>query len=1369
MVVCVVCTLILGVRSNIGVADDWPTYRFNSARGGATAETVGPQLYLHGKFMPAAAPKPAWPAPSEEMPRSHSDNAFHVAVANGSAYFGSSVTNKVYSVDVTTGTVDWTFFAEGPVRFAPTVADGRIYFGSDDGYVYCVNAYDGSLVWKYRAGPSDEKIVGNGRIISIWPVRTSVLVDDGQVFFGAGVFPFEGIYICALDAKDGSVIWKNDTIGDRPHDLEWGGISPQGYVIVSDDALYVPSGRSMPAAFDRKSGRLLFYASPGGKRGGTWAMLDAANSELIAGVDSSGTPNKYTYEARTGARRGYAFGWFLGIDLVLTQRFAYVLNRNGIYGIDRAEYYDAVKKVTRSQVKRKDLGKELDELKKKLQDADKETGKKLNEQINAITRTVSDLSAEERQLKESSFKWRYGRKDLCSLIMAGEILYAGGEGLLVGINAKTGKEVWKTDVSGKAIGLAASDGRLLVSTDKGPIYCFGEEYISEPIDIRPPLDSPSFPNDQNGKIYASAVEKIIKDSSVNKGYCLVVDCGVGQLAYDLAMKTDMKIIGIEKDPKKLRIARSRFEAAGLLGSRVVVEPWDVKDLPPYFANLIVSDGLLISGQTDVGRGGLKRVLRPCGGVMIMGRATDKGNLRWRKFVRGKLEGAAGWTQLYANPQNTACSADELVKGPFGLLWYGEPGPQQMVERHARAESPVSINGRLFVQGEEVVMAYDAYNGSFLWERKIPGAVRTRVDVDGGNLALTEDALYIAAYEQCLRLDPATGKTVRKYKLPDSTDGSPRRWGYVTCVGNVLLGTAAKPLQQQYAAIWNDFIEGDRWKEPSQISPEVRQRWGGEKDYMERYESLKSTYPVPDENLRRSLQRSGAFWHPLTNFPSWSSQRSPRGSLTSRLMGGDTLFATDVNTGKHLWVYRGKRIPNITVCTTGAELFFVESEPSEDQRAAALEEKRRLVEQGLYEQGDEAKLKLAEADVRIVVALEVATGKVLWKKPLELTGCGGDKMGTAWADGVLLFFGHFSNHDTGFFKKNELTWRRITAINAKTGEVLWSRPLNYLRRPLVIGGKIIVEPRACELRTGKLVTRKHPITGNDVTWEFLRPGHCCSVTSASASTLFYRSYWAAMYDFADDKGLSLFGAIRPGCWLNMIAANGLMLMPEASSGCTCSFPLRCSVALVNKPKKVTGNWTVFVTHGATTPVKHLAVNFGAPGDMKADDGTIWFGYPRPKTVSNIGYGSYEIKLDLKDKAIEGMGPFCRDYRGVRIRGTDRPWLFTSGYLGLIRCELPLIDDGAGQGPASYTVRVGFKPLANDKPGQRVFDVKLQDEVMLSKFDISKTSSKPNTAVVKEFKGVEVRNSLILELLPKLTDPKADQAPAVNFIEVIREEH
>ena len=50
----------------------------------------------------------------------------------------------------------------------------------------------------------------------------------------------------------GRLLWKNSTVGDKAHELAYGGISPQGYLVASEDILYVPSGRAMPAAFDRK-------------------------------------------------------------------------------------------------------------------------------------------------------------------------------------------------------------------------------------------------------------------------------------------------------------------------------------------------------------------------------------------------------------------------------------------------------------------------------------------------------------------------------------------------------------------------------------------------------------------------------------------------------------------------------------------------------------------------------------------------------------------------------------------------------------------------------------------------------------------------------------------------------------------------------------------------------------------------------------------------------------------------------------------------------------------------------------------------------------------------------------------------------------
>lgn len=102
-------------------AEDWTTYRYDSARSGITAEKVVTPLSLHWTFKPTHAPKPAWPKPAEELPRMHFDSAYHVTVANDIVYFGSSVDNKIYAIDAKTGEVRWTFFTEGPVRFAPSI------------------------------------------------------------------------------------------------------------------------------------------------------------------------------------------------------------------------------------------------------------------------------------------------------------------------------------------------------------------------------------------------------------------------------------------------------------------------------------------------------------------------------------------------------------------------------------------------------------------------------------------------------------------------------------------------------------------------------------------------------------------------------------------------------------------------------------------------------------------------------------------------------------------------------------------------------------------------------------------------------------------------------------------------------------------------------------------------------------------------------------------------------------------------------------------------------------------------------------------------------------------------------------------------
>ncbi|MBN2595138.1 MAG: PQQ-binding-like beta-propeller repeat protein [Sedimentisphaerales bacterium] len=1388
--------LVLLVVCSACVAEDWATYRSDITRSGVAAETVGPELFLQWKYIPAHKPKPAWPMPSEELPRMHNDNAYHVVMADGSAYFGSGTTDKIYSIDVAKGDVRWTFFAEGPIRFAPTVYDGKVYFGSDDGYVYCLDGKDGSLIWKYRPGTSDEKIIGNGRMISLWPVRTGVLVDDGIVYFAVGVFPYEGLYICALKAGDGSVVWINDTIGDRAHELEFGGISPHGYPIASPDVLYIPSGRSMPAGFNRHTGEFLFYTSPGAKRGGAWALLD--NDRLISGVDYSGEPHKVTYDARTGRRRGDAFAWFSGIDMIVTPEFSHIVTSEGMYAINRRVYAEAERTVGRLARNRQTWESQLDEFKKSLSSADETSREKINKRIDELTGRIAEAEQQERRLRGSSFQWRYSGKGYCSVILAGDVVFAGGEGIVVGIDAKTGEELWKSDINGAAVGLAAAGSSLIVSSDQGPVYCFGETKVAAVKENKQQIKTDPYPDDSLSEAYRAAAEQILADSGIKKGYALVLDCGRGRLAYDLAKRTEMKIVGLEKEPSELVAARKNLEAAGLLGSRVVVEPWDMESLPDYFANLIVSDGMILTGETTGTSEECQRILRPWGGTTFLNFHRD-GQVTWKKYVRGPLEGAGAWTQQYCDPQNTACSGDELVYGPLGVLWFGEPGPLGMVERHACAQSPVSLNGRLFMEGEEIVTAADAFNGTMLWKREIPGAVRVKVKADSGNLAVTRDGLYVAAHDKCYKLDPETGAIIHEYGVPSSSDGSPRRWGYISVVGNILYGSAASAMNEDYGQMLKRFLENGRWKDPEDIPEADRAS----------YESTRRSYPNPID-LQMAAQRSGFMYRSMTSFAS-GGEFLQKNAVTGNLMTSDKIFAMSTETGELLWQHDGKKIANITIAIGDGKIFYADSGISKEQKSSALQRRRELIDNGVYKEREgvldelrerkeflarklkenpsygqkaqveyfisslqaelfqdehpEGTLTYDDADVRIVVALDAKTGEQLWSRPVDLTGCCGDKMGAAHSSGLLLFFGNHGNHDAWRFRQGGMKWRRITALSAEDGRMVWSRALNYRTRPVIVADKIILEPQACDLHTGEIIMRDHPITGKKVPWEFLRPGHTCGLTAASAKGLFYRSACTAFYDLEQDNGVTIFGAYRPGCAISVIPAGGVLLSQEAAAGCTCSYPVRCTLAMIRKPQRAQP-WTVYVTPGELTPVKHFAVNFGAPADRKDNEGTVWFSYPNPKTSSYTHFPNYGVKFDLHVKILPSMGFFCHDFKGLEITGTDKPWLFTSGCRGMLRCEVPLTGDAAGGSSAVYTVRLGFNAPPEDRQGRRVFDIKLQDKVVLEDFDILATAGRANRAVVKEFNGIRAGSALILELLAKTAVLNIDQAPIINFIEVIR---
>ncbi len=265
-----------------GWADDWPMWRHDAGRTGVTTAELPQSLELKWvQHLPAIAP-------AYHNSRLQFDAGYEPISAGGQLLIASSRTDSVTAYDVLSGEETWKFRTDGPVRFAPAVWNDSVCFGSDDGCLYCVDIKSGKLRWKHRAVPSDRRLLGNGRLISVWPIRGGPVVADGNVYFAAGVWPFEGVFVYSIDIESGEVIWCNDRLGyvfgQQPHNTQAiGGLAPQGYLVASGDDLIVPCSTAYPALLNRKTGELVEFELPGPGRfpGGWFAAIDTTTARAI--------------------------------------------------------------------------------------------------------------------------------------------------------------------------------------------------------------------------------------------------------------------------------------------------------------------------------------------------------------------------------------------------------------------------------------------------------------------------------------------------------------------------------------------------------------------------------------------------------------------------------------------------------------------------------------------------------------------------------------------------------------------------------------------------------------------------------------------------------------------------------------------------------------------------------------------------------------------------------------------------------------------------------------------------------------------------------------------------------------------------------
>ena len=206
----------------------------------------------------------------------------------------------------------------------------------------------------------------------------------------------------------------------------------------------------------------------------------------------------------------------------------------------------------------------------------------------------------------------------------------------------------------------------------------------------------------------------------------------------------------------------------------------------------------------------------------------------------------------------------------------------------------------------------------------------------------------------------------------------------------------------------------------------------------------------------------------------------------------------------------------------------------------------------------------------LVALDALTGKLLWKHSVKLQSITDAIYLSCGADTIIVTGTHYRKVGPEELKgrvKPQQPYRvryEVFAYDCTGGQKLWQR--------------LLIPNRDHETRGQHGITIQHPAivdavaygpgfafqlrTGEDIDGWKWQVGEKCGTVSTSqyfAFSRFSRQKVSYMFDLKTGKSMPLSSVARPGCWINIIPAGGLVLVPESSAGCTCEYAIQASMA------------------------------------------------------------------------------------------------------------------------------------------------------------------------------------------------------------------
>ena len=254
--------------------------------------------------------------------------------ADGTIFFGSDDGN-LYAVEAATGRQLWRHATGGPVSGSPAVADGAVYFTSYDGKFYSLSARSGITRWKFTT--SGERRFEARGIHGLLPRNQTIpdqfdiylsspVIADGAVFFGSG----DG-NVYSLDAVTGALRWKYQT-GEVVH------ASPA----FAKGVVYVGSWDSYFYALDARTGQLRWKFHGGEDPDFHNQVGFQSSPAVVNGTVYTGCRDAHLYalDAETGAERWNVdtkLSWVITSPAVVKGKVIFGTSDSSLYQVVDAE------------------------------------------------------------------------------------------------------------------------------------------------------------------------------------------------------------------------------------------------------------------------------------------------------------------------------------------------------------------------------------------------------------------------------------------------------------------------------------------------------------------------------------------------------------------------------------------------------------------------------------------------------------------------------------------------------------------------------------------------------------------------------------------------------------------------------------------------------------------------------------------------------------------------------------------------------------------------------------------------------------------------------------------------------------------------